>query len=320
MNYLKKVFKQLREFFYEHTKFKNVLIYCGISLASLASAFAFAYGFRAFISPDGVESLISGGASGVGQILVKICEILDLEFLERNQLQSLFYLIINIPLFFLAFKRIGKRFAFFSILNVVLVSVLIAYLPDEMMNIFLIKDDLLARALFAGLLTGLSTSIAVKAHHSAGGIDILSIYISSKKHSSMGKYTLILNSLIVICYTFLAGFENHATMALYTIVYFFTSSTVVDALCSRNKKTMLQITTNQEHLEKVLIHNFPHGCTVVDAKGGYTGSPRKIIYTVVSAFEVKKAVKVIQEIDPNAFITIMNTSHVYGKFFIKPLK
>lgn len=321
MGKLKQIWKNIKEYYYEHPRFKMVIEYFVTLVASFFSAFIFAYGFRAFIAPQSEEiiNLISGGASGISQVLVLITGLLGIKG-DVNFLQSLFYFLINVPLFFLAYKKIGKQFAFFSIINVIFVSVLISALDPSILTIFDIGEDILARALFAGVTTGLSTAIAVKFRHSAGGIDILSIYISSKKHSSMGKYTLMLNAVTVICYTILAGYQTHATAALYTIVYFFTVSMAVDALCARNKKTQLQIITNEAAIAKVLITNFPHGCTMVDAKGAYKNSDKTIIYTVVSAFEVKKVVKIAKELDPHAFITVINTTHVYGKFYIQPLK
>lgn len=316
-----KIVKNFKEFFYEHPIFKAILEYILALLASLVSAFCFAYGFISFISPGGdYQSLISGGASGMSQVLVSIVKIFFHVEMEANYLQSIFYILINIPLFFLAFYKIGKRFAILSLVNVALVSLFIAVIPQDWTKIFDILDDNIARALFAGILTGLSSSIAIKFEHSAGGIDIISLYLSGKRQTSLGKYVLMLNTVIVITYVLLNGFVDHATMALYTIVYFFTSSMVINTLCLRNKKMQLQIITTAESLAKVLIQNFPHSCTIVDGKGAYSGTEKKVILIVLSYYEVKRAIKVIKEADPTAFVTVMHTDSVYGKFFIQPLK
>lgn len=326
MRTFKKVYKIFNEYLYEHSKIKFCFEYIVTLFFSLISAFCFAYGFRSFISPINGNPLISGGASGFSQVIIRLFEILFNHSRSfegdsfQNYLQSLLYFVINVPLFFLAFFKIGKRFAVFSIINVVLVSLLIVVIPSNWTQIFEITNDYLARSIFAGLLTGISTALAVRFGHSAGGIDIISIYISSKTHSSMGKYILGINAVIIISFTILKGYHEYAQFALYSIVYLFTTSRVIDALSLRNKKLQLQIITESEEMAKILITNLPHGCTIVDAKGAYKGTPRKIIYMDVSANEIKTAVKAAREIDPNAFISVLHVHNLYGKFYIKPLK
>ncbi len=326
MKLLKKIYKNCNNYLYEHSKFRLFLDYLVTLFFSLISAFCFAYGFRAFIAPNIGDPLISGGVSGFSQVLIRLGEIIfhnsnEFSNATKNNLQAILYFVINIPLFFLAFSKIGKRFAIFSMINVVLVSILIAAIPDSWANVFSLNDDaFLERAIFAGLLTGISTALAVRFGHSAGGVDIISIYISSKTHSSMGKYLLIFNAIIILSFTFLKGPKEYANKALYSIVYLFVVSRVVDALCLRNKKLQLQIITESEEMAQILITNLPHSCTIVDGKGAYKGTPRKIIYMDVSASEIKTAVKVAREVDSKAFISVLHVHNLYGRFYLKPIK
>ncbi len=327
MKKIKKVYKDINEYLYEHRKVKFVLETLATVVASFISAFCFAYGFRSFIAPTGSENiphLVSGGISGFSQVLIRVCEILfhnSKPFGKEmmNNLQSILYFAINVPLFILAFFKIGKKFSLYSILNVIFVSLLISAIPESWTNIFELDTDFIARAIFAGLLTGISSSIAVKFGHSAGGIDIVSIYVSSKTKTTMGKYILGFNSLIIISFTLLRGPQD-AKLALYSIVYLFTSSRVIDALCIRNKKVQLQIITEVQDMEKILITNLPHSCTVVDAKGAYKNTQRKIIYMNVSASELKASIKMVREIDANAFVSVLDLHNLYGRFYIKPLE
>lgn len=219
-----------------------------------------------------------------------------------------------------------KEIYYFTFINVLLVSVFIDLIPESWTTIFNILDDNIARALFAGILTGLSVVLALYANSSTGGIDLIALYIAERKSTSLGKYSTGINATIVLLYVFLRIMHDQSnvsqvvTMALYTVIYFFTSGTVVDLLNKKNKKTELQIFTSSTQMSQVLIHSFPHGCTIVDGKGGYTGNDRLIIYMVVSYNEVKKAIKVMREVDPNCFVTVINTYQVYGKFYIRPIK
>ncbi len=328
MKKIKKVYKSINEYLYEHRKVKFVLEVITTVIASFISAFCFAYGFRSFIAPTGnenIQHLVSGGISGLSQVLIRACEIIfhnSKPFGQEmmNNMQSILYFVINVPLFILAFFKIGKKFALYSILNVVFVSLLISAIPESWTSIFDLNEDFIARAIFAGLLTGISSSIAVKFGHSAGGIDIVSIYVSSKTKTTMGKYILGFNSIIIISFTLLKGPQEYAKLALYSIAYLFTSSRVIDALCIRNKKVQLQIITEVQDMEKILITNLPHSCTVVDAKGAYKNTKRKIIYMNVSASELKASIKMVREIDANAFVSVLDLHNLYGRFYIKPLE
>jgi uncharacterized membrane-anchored protein YitT (DUF2179 family) len=104
------------------------------------------------------------------------------------------------------------------------------------------------------------------------------------------------------------------------LIYSFTTSKVVDAINIRNKKTQLQIITSKTDLSKSLMEKFYHGCTVVQAKGGYTNAVKYIVYMVVSSSEVAKVVRHIRMVDPESFIDESPSHQVYGKFFIKPIK
>ena len=340
MRVFKNIYKGINEYLYEHRKVKFVLEYLVSFIASAIAAFLFSYGFRTFISPTGAnEELITGGISGLSQVLIKLIEVianlLHLDFIKsiiydssgnvNSMLYSILYLSMNIPLVILAFFKIGKKFAIFSLVNVALVSVFTAIIKPEWSIIDLSQMStgsvgLFERALFGGLCTGLSTALAVKFDHSAGGIDIVSVYLSSKGKGSMGKYMLFINGAVVLSFTFLNGFKEYAHIALFALVYLFTSSTVVDTFYVRHKKVQLQIITSNENLPKILISNLPHSCTVADAKGAYQGTPKKIIYMDISTTEVKLALKVIQEVDEQAFVSVTPIQSVYGKFYVKPMK
>lgn len=315
-----------KSYLLDHPRQKFVYDYLWAFLVTAVSALFFAYGFRAFLAPSGAEHMVSGGASGITQVIIKAYERLAGEVSPEmfTTLDSIIYFVINIPLFILSWFKIGRRFTVTTFVNVLCVSLFIKILPNEWVTIFSIADDNVARALFAGLTTGISSSLAFLIGSSAGGIDVVSLYIAERKSTSIGKYSLTLNALIVISYVLLSlglpTFNEVVTMALFTLIYFFTSSKVIDVMNQKNRKTQLQIITASPDMAQILIHTLPHGCTVVDARGAYTGQPKSIIYIVVSYSEVNKAVKIMRQVDPACFVTIVNTYQVYGKFYIKPIK
>lgn len=343
MKTFKKIRKKCSDFFYDHPTLRTVLEYLFTVFGAILSALVFAFGYKAFIDPiiDGEEvgTLITGGAAGLAQIFVKLFDLCGFpinsmapfgHYYWNYIIQSAAYVLVNVPIFILAYRKIGKKFAVFTLINVAFYFVIVNLLPSDITNMFYIstkyefKNDFLARAIFAGICTGVSNTLAFKFEHSAGGIDAISVYFNGKRnHISIGKISMIINALIVIGYTVLSiinegGDLSSTTMALYSCVYLFTSSTILDVLSSRDKKNQLQIITSNPQLPDVLINYFPHSCTIVNGKGAYTKQDKLVIYIVLSIIEVKKAIKIIQEIDPNAFIEITKVEQVVGRFFIQP--
>ncbi len=331
---IEQLWQSISDYLMDHPKLKALLEYAFAFFIAVLSSFLQAYTFRAFIIPpvnnnEVYAPLITGGISGTSQIIVKIVEIFNLlPMFEGKTIQAFLYISFNIPLFWLAFKGIGKRFAIFSLINVAFTSFFIEILPIGILTLFDISSDMLSRALFAGIIGGIASAIAFQAEISSGGLDVITYYIANVKSTSVGKYAVTFNAIILVIFTSLIFLTDESQTLgqgalnsfLYSIIFFFTASRIVDAFNSRNKKTQIQIISSQENLPKIIMANFPHGCTVVPAIGGFSGDPRNIIYMVVSSFEVKQVVKLVRKSDPNSFINVSNSTQVYGRFFIKPIK
>lgn len=335
MELIERIKNKYRDFLLDHPTLKTILSYVFSILATSLTAFLLAYSNKSFVSKPTDENgftLVAAGVYGLGQVIILFVQKIGIELTPEliTSLQSIIYFVANIPLFLLAYFCIGKRFALLSIINVILASIFIKLIPDSWTNVFEIQNDLLSRAIFAGVCNGIGISIAVELSHSTGGTDIISMYFALKKGRAIGKYVLLINGSMVLLYTLLASWNplsatiepvhGAATMALYTLIFYFTSSVIIDHLSTRNKKVQLQIITSEPRLAKVLIQNFPHGCTVIDGKGAYLEKEKKVILTVISSFELNRASKIIYKVDPNAFISVSNAIKVYGKFFIKPIK
>lgn len=341
---------EVQMFVLDRPLLKGTLSWLWIALATILSAICFAYGYRAFIAPApyqgyAIPALISGGASGVSQVILRIIEICGYTPASEKDVSSILYLIVNIPLFIIAWIFIGKKFTLVTIVNVILTSLLIKYIPESWVVVFNslpnsvqgnkitsgipFQYDYLARALIAGCTTGASAAISYVIGTSAGGTDIIAFSIAEKKSTNVGKYSVIINCITVLSYTVLNTFRlqklgqnplAEMPMVLYTIVYFIVSSKVTDLINIKNKKTELQINTDHSDLPEKLMRIFPHGCTIVNAIGGYTGKQRKLVYMVVSASEVKQVISYAKQIDPNCFVNVIHSHQVFGNFYIKPLK
>jgi len=322
-------YNQIQNWLSNKPQLKKALENIAIFFVSAISSFLAAYVFRSFIVPSGEPiptPLITGGVSGLSQITNRLFDVLNiLNQVENRSLQAVFYFVFNIPIFILAYTKIGKRFAIFSFINVITTSFFIEVIPHDWTQLITISEDLLSRAIIAGFIQGISSSLAYLMDISSGGMDVITVYFANVKSTSVGKYAFVINGVIYLAFTILYLLNTDSMTGalnaiIFSVIYSFTTSQVVDAINIRNKKTQLQIVTSRTDLPKILMEKFYHGCTVVQAKGGYTNSVKYIVYMVVSSREVANVVKHIRTVDPESFVDESPSHQVYGKFFIKPIK
>ncbi len=337
MSKIKRIKEKINNYLYDHYRLKVTLHQTKGVFFALISAFIFAFGFTCFITPgsDAVEAgnafkIVTGGISGLSQNIAKIVEIYGGN-LPDFVIEALGYSVFNIPLAVFAFFKIGKRFSILTAFNVVLSSLFIYFIPtwglsNHIGNSFLIVNQPVARLLFGGLCTGLGSALAFKGEISCGGIDIITYYFALRKSTSVGKYSMIVNGLIVTMYSVLLIIENPhnydtAIISLfYSAAYILVVISVIDAINLRNKKVQIQYITKNPKLAKVLITHFPHGATVTKGEGAYTNDEEQIVYMIVSSFEVKAAVTLARKVDPHVFISVTSLIQVYGNFYIKPIE
>ena len=232
---------------------------------------------------------------------------------------SIVYITLNIPLFILAYKSIGKIFSFITLANVLLTSGLIAIIPPDFWNFLEVSGmPMLDIALFAGILTGASIGVALKANLSTGGTDILALYFSIKKGVSIGKYVMALNAIVLV----LGGILSSSVQAmLYTLVYIGVSSVVVDLIYMRTKKVLIEVVSNKgEEISKKLLSDTGHGLTVIPAIGAYTTETKEVLHMVISARQTRDVIELIYNIDPASFVIQLPVEQVYGKFYMPPFK
>ena len=300
MSKREKIKKQINNYLFDHPVVKYSLEYAFTFFMAITSAFVFSFGFRLFLSPvnlgTGQYRIVSGGISGLSQIIAKIIiDLMHFTSLSRTNLQSVLYFMINIPIMALGWFGIGKLFTIFSFINVISVSLFISIIPENWETLIVLDSDF-SRAIFAGICTGISSALAYKAETSAGGLDVITYYFANRKSTAVGKYAVMFNMVIVVSYTILSlvqgGDVGQAafTSLIYSIVYLFTTAMVVDAINQRNRKAQVQIITTKENMAKILISNFPHGCTIVKGKGAFSGEERIVLYMSVSTNEVRHVV------------------------------
>ena len=337
--------KRAEDYLYDHPIQKAVLSNGWTVIVIAVSAFFFAFGFRAFLAPANIEAikslrLISGGVSGLSQTIITFVELLSEHVISKNGVYDIvyssIYFLLNVPVFILAWRGIGKRFAFYTLLNVLLCSLftsLLRFLDEPVFNLiseFVNSNGGFAtRALLAGVCTGISSAIAFRVNASAGGIDVVAYYIALKRSRLVGKYSVYLNFVTISVYTLLMVIDKGwgTPMAaqvfvatLLSILYQFVVMFVIDSINTRNKKYKVEAISEMKDLGKVLVGTLPHGATMVKGEGVFSGNEKYVFSIIVSAYEVKQATTIIREADPAAFVQVTELRHVYGRFFLPPIR
>jgi uncharacterized membrane-anchored protein YitT (DUF2179 family) len=210
----------------------------------------------------------------------------------------------------LCFRYIGKRFALFSVLAVTITSVLTDVLPT-----FTVAADPLLCSVFGGLLSGLATSLCLRADASTGGTDFISIYLAEK--SGRDAFNIILGgNVVMLC---VAGLLFSWERALYSMIFQFCTTQALHTLFQRYQHRTLWIVTNKPGAVYTIIRDTTnHAATLFQGTGLYRNEPRSMIYTVVSGDDIRRVVHELRAVDPHAFINTQRTDSLTGRFYRRP--
>ena len=262
-------------------------------------------GINSFLTP---AKVYSAGVTGLSQLL----SATGTDFLGINIKISTWVLLINLPLIFLSWKKLGKKFTFYSLLAVLSSSFFIRIIPS-----YKITDNILLASIFGGILTGAGVGFCFRLGFSTGGTDIIILVIQKMTGKSVGQLGFILNGIIL----FMAGIMYGWEMALYSLISIYATTKVLDLFYIQQYKLTVNIFTKKEkEVVQGLLENNLRGVTVnANLRGGYTNEELSSIVTVISKQELFFIKKVILDIDPDAFVNVQPTIEVMGKFIDKSL-
>ena len=152
---------------------------------------------------------------------------------------------------------------------------------------------------------------------SGGGTDFIAIYASNRYRKPIFNYILYGNMVILSVAGLLFGWEK----ALYSIIYQYVSTQVIESRYQRYKYSTLHMITNHpEEVSQTIFKNTRHGITKLKAEGMYSKSEKTMLYMVVNAFEVNDVVSAAKEADPKIFITISKADKIVGNYYLKPME
>lgn len=250
--------------------------------------------------------LFPGGATGLTILIQRAGEM----FFDVTIPYTVANLLLNAIPIYIGFKFIGKKFTAYSCLMIFLTNILTDLIPG-----YVITYDTLLISVFGGIINGFVISLCLMVNTSTGGTDFLSIYMSQKK--GMDSFNMVLGINIVILS--IAGILFGWDKALYSIIFQFTSTQILHTLYKKyQQQTLLVVTNKPQEVCDEIYKVSHHGATIIQGEGSYEHCERYMIYSVVSSAESKKVVAGVKKIDPTAFVNVMKTEQLYGRFYQAP--
>lgn len=222
---------------------------------------------------------------------------------------GLTFFILNIPLLILAWRMFGREFVLKTGVGVVGVSVF----SEVTKFIQVPTHDPLLAALYAGVVTGLGLGLIFRTGGTTGGADIIARILRHYRGIGMGK-TLFSIDLIVLCFVVIVVGKQ---IAMYSLVALFVSSRVIDFVIegAQSGKALTVVSTKHNEIIEEIHRKLDRGTTLLEARGGFTGEIRPVIYCVVAREEVVQVQRIIHDVDASAFVTINHVHEVLGEGF-----
>ncbi len=282
-------------------KWRNIVNIIFILLGSLILAI----NMNTFVEQG---NLVPGGFSGLSKLIQRV----GLKYYDVKISFTLLNVIFNaVPAVF-AYRLVGKKFTVFSCLSLLVVSVLVDELP-----VIPITGDILLISVFGGILNGLGLSLILNNNASSGGTDFIAMSLSNKYKVSTFNYMLLFSAVIILISGRLFGMDK----ALYSIIFQFCNTQVINTFYKKyKKKTLLIVTDNPAAISADLLELTNHSSTILKGFGSYTAHKKYLIYTVLSDSDVRKMKKQIHQQYPDTFVNVINSSDVVGNFYIQPFE
>lgn len=247
-------------------------------------------------------NLFPGGFSGLSLLLQEII----FKFLHIRIPYTIFNIVLNLFPIYIAFKYIGKKFTLYSILTIFLSSIFVDILPQ-----YIFTQDILLVSVFGGLINGFAISLCLNVGATTGGTDFISIFLSQQKGIDAWNYILLGNAIMLIIAGTLFGWP----IALYSIIYQFCSTQIIQMLYKRYKKeTLFIISDKSDKIYHAIKELTNHDATLFKGIGCYEEKEKTLIYSVINAEAKRQLIPLIRSIDPHAFINIVKTEELSGRF------
>ncbi len=271
----------------------------------LFGSFILAAGFVLFITP---YKIVPGGVYGISIVLHHLL----------GTPVGLVALAFDIPLTIIGIKVLGPRFGIKTVVGFVLTAVFVDGLTYFYGTEPLVEGDALLSSIFGGLFIGVGLGLIFKSRATSGGTDIVAMMISKYTKMPVGRLLIMVDSVIVL--VGLAAFQDWK-IPLYSLIVIFIAGKVLDTILEGidYDKVLFIVSEKMDEIRDKIINDLNRSGTLLKGEGLYNRKDSSIIFTVVNRRETVMLQDYIHQIDPNAFVTVLNANEILGNGF-KSLK
>ncbi|MDR1887280.1 MAG: YitT family protein [Prevotellaceae bacterium] len=282
----------------------------------VAGSFIMAVGFVFFISP---YRLAPGGVYGISIVLHYMYEMyynVLVDWLGINLPDNLDIsvaaLCMDIPLCIIGTKVLGKAFGIKTVVSF-LTMALFTFILENSWGYDPLVDDVMLSTIFGAVCLGLGSGLVFRTGATSGGTDVISMIFSKKTSIPLGTMVIIVDSCVIVL-SFVA-FQD-MKIPLYSFIIIYITGRIVNAAVYgfRNIKTLIIISDKYKEIAQFVLE-LDRGGTIFYGEGMYTGNKKNIIFTNVNPKEVNLIQQHIREVDPEAFITVIDAGQVVGEGF-----
>lgn len=274
-------------------KIKNVLFI-------LLGAAIFSFGLVHFNMQN---NLAEGGFTGITLLLY---------FLFKWD-PSYTNLFLNLPLFFIGWKFLGRKSFIYTLIGTVGLSIFLWIFQRYSIDMPL-KEDLTLAALFAGVFIGIGLGIIFRYGGTTGGVDIIARLAQKYAGWNMGKTMFLFDAVVItLSLIFYLSYKE----AMYTLVAVFVGARVIDFILegSYSARGAMIISEHNDAIAQKIMEEMERGVTVLKGYGYFTKNDREVLYCVVGRNEIVRLKGVITAIDPHAFVSVTVVHDVLGEGF-----
>lgn len=267
----------------------------------LLGSFILAVGFVFFITP---YRIVPGGVYGIGIVLHHLIGVPV----------GMTGLALNIPLTIIGIRILGPRFGIKTIVGFVLASVFIDGITLIWGEAPLVEDDALLSSIFGGVLIGFGLGLIFKSRATSGGSDIVAMIAAKYTRMPLGQLLIMVDSVIVL--VGLVAFGDWK-IPLYSWIVIFITGKVIDITMEgiNYEKTLFIISDKYQEISQKILNDLKRGGTFIEGKGMYNNNEKKIIFVNVNRRELAILQDYINQIDPKAFLTVIDAAEILGEGF-----
>lgn len=256
-------------------------------------AIIYSAGLNLFLIPN---HIIDGGITGISLLVQALTGV---PF-------SMLIVALNLPFFYLGYRRLGAGLAVSSTYAIVVLS-LFSSIFEEMKPA---TTDPFLSTIFGGIIIGIGVGIVIKSGGSTDGTEIVAIWMDSKSSFSVGEIIMFFNFFILGA----AGFVFSWNSAMYSLIAYFICSRMIDAVSTGldSSKGIFIVTTEYDKVSDAIVHDMHRAVTRLHGQGGFLKDDKDVLYCVVTRLEVTKLKQVVHGIDPSAFLSVFDVQEVQG--------